>query len=328
VTVVLGIDGGGTKTHAVLADGSGALLGVGRSGPSNWEDVGVDAAGDALLEAAGEAAQAAGIGPGEVDGASIGLAGVDWASDHERLASALARLGLNGPSELVNDAFVALRAGANHPWGIVVIAGTGAIAAGRNQRGEEFRTHGQGRLLGDFGSGTDVAEEGIRAVAEAQTEIGPQTSLSSTLPALAGAASPEAFLEAVSRASTSVEAFAAPVLEAAEAGDMAARSIVERAGSSLGLAAGVVTRRLGMEEESVEVVLSGGLFRSASRLLVQSLERELRRQAPRAVTMRLEVPPVVGAALRAMELLGSEPAGAVHLRLSLEVIKTLHYELA
>src|SRR5204862_1015089 len=126
-----------------------------------------------------------------------------------------------------------------------------------------------------FGSGTDVAEEGIRAVAEAQTEIGRQTSLSSTLPALAGAASPEAFLEAVSRAPTSVEAFAAPVLEAAEAGDMAARSIVERAGSSLGLAAGVVTRRLGMEEESVEVVLSGGLFRGASRLLVQSLEREL-----------------------------------------------------
>jgi N-acetylglucosamine kinase-like BadF-type ATPase len=328
MTIVLGIDGGGTKTHAVVADAAGALLGMGRSGPSNWEDVGIDGAGAALGEAAREAAEAAGIGLGQVDGASLGLAGVDWASDQQRLSPVVTGLGISGPWELVNDAFVALRAGANHPWGIVVIAGTGAVAAGRNPRGEEFRTLGQGRLFGDFGSGTDVAEEAIRAVAEALTELGPPTTLSQSLPTLSGESSPEAFLEKMSRAPGSIDTFAAPVLEAAEHGDGPARSIVDRAGASLGLSAGLVARRLGLEDDAVEVVLSGGLFRSASRLLAQSLERELHRHAPRAVTMRLEVPPVVGAALRAMELLGTEPAGAVHLRLSLEVIKTLRYELA
>jgi N-acetylglucosamine kinase-like BadF-type ATPase len=328
MTIVLGIDGGGTKTHAVVADTGGALLGVGRSGPSNWEDVGLDGAAAALSEAATEAATAAGIGLDRVDGASLGLAGVDWTSDHDRLSPAVAALGVAGPWELVNDAFVALRAGANHPWGIVVIAGTGAVAAGRNPRGDEFRTLGQGPQFGDFGSGLDIADEAVRAVAEAFTEMGPPTTLSQTLPAVAGVDSPEAFLEKMSRSPIPVDTFAAPVLEAAEKGDAAARSIVDRAGSALGASAGLVARRLGIEDDAVEVVLSGGLFRGSSRMLVQSLERELHRRSPRAVTMRLEVPPVVGAALRAMELLGTEPAGAVHLRLSLEVIKTLRYELA
>ncbi len=81
-----------------------------------------------------------------------------------------------------------------------------------------------------------------------------------------------------------------------------------------------------MEPSPVEVVLAGGVFRSQSRLLLPALERELRRTVPQAVTVRLEVPPVVGAALRAMELVGLHPLGPVHLRLSLEVIKTLRYE--
>jgi len=327
VTTVLGIDGGGTNTHVVVADASGALLGVGRSGPSNWEDVGVDGAGTALGEAVDAAIEQAGIDRKDLEGVSIGLAGVDWPSDHERLAPAIAGLGLGGRWELVNDAFVALRAGANHPWGVVLVAGTGAIAAGRNPDGQEFRTLGQGRAFGDYGSGTDLGEEATRIVAEAWTELGPPTSLSESLPALAGLPSAEAYLESMSRSPRVLDAAAGLVLEASDAGDGPARAIVERAGTSLGLAAGLVARRLGMADESVEVVLSGGLFRGSSRVLVQSLERELRRHAPRAVTMRLEVPPVVGAALRALELLGTEPGGAVHLRLSLEVIKTLHYEL-
>jgi len=327
VTTVLGIDGGGTNTHAVVAESSGALLGVGRSGPSNWEDVGIEGAGDAIGEAVDAAVEQAGIDRQAIEGVSIGLAGVDWPSDHERLAPAIERLGVNGRWELVNDAFVALRAGANHPWGVVVIAGTGAIAAGRNPDGQEFRTLGQGREFGDYGSGTDLGEEATRVVAEAWTELGPPTSLTESLPALAGEPSAEAYLESMSRSPRVIDQAAALVLEASEAGDGPARAIVERAGASLGLAAGLVARRLGMEEDAVEVVLSGGVFRGASRLLIQSLERELRRRAPRAVTMRLEVPPVVGAALRALELLGNEPGGAVHLRLSLEVIKTLHYEL-
>jgi N-acetylglucosamine kinase-like BadF-type ATPase len=122
-----------------------------------------------------------------------------------------------------------------------------------------------------------------------------------------------------------IDLFAPLVFEAAEAGDVVARTIAERAGGTLGATAGQVTRRLGMAELPVEVVLAGGVFRGGSRALIAAFEREVHRTAPNAIPTRLEVPPVVGAALRAMELTGATDLGEVHLRLSLDVIRSLGY---
>ena len=118
------------------------------------------------------------------------------------------------------------------------------------------------------------------------------------------------------------------VMQTAEEGDAVARGILEHAGASLGASAALVARRLGMEELPAEVVLAGGVFRSNSRALLSTFEMEVRRSVPRAAVARLEVPPVVGAVLRAMELAGAEPPIAVHLRLSLDVMKRLGYEVA
>ncbi len=326
MTVVLGVDGGGTKTHAVVAEDTGKLLGVGTGGVANWENVGLEAAGAAVRSAVREALGGAGLEPGRLSGASFGLAGLDWPSDLSRLGVIIESLSIPAPWELVNDAFVALRAGANNPWGVVVVAGTGSVAAGRNAGGEEFRTLGLGPMYGDWGSATEIAEAGVKAVAEAFTGAGPRTSLSDAFRRSFGVDSEAGFLERVSRDGIALESLATPVLEAAEAGDAVARSISEQAGAALGASAGLVARTLRMDSSPVEVVLAGGVFRSQSRLLLQAFERELRRTAPQAVTVRLEVPPVVGAALRAMELAGLHPLGPVHLRLSLEVIKTLRYE--
>ena len=116
------------------------------------------------------------------------------------------------------------------------------------------------------------------------------------------------------------------MLRAAEDGDSVAKEILERAGTSLGEAVAAVVARLEMEELQFEVVMAGGLFRGGSRSLHAAFEREVKRAAPKAMLVRLEVPPVVGAVLRAIELASAEPAAGTHLRLSLEVIKTLNYE--
>jgi N-acetylglucosamine kinase-like BadF-type ATPase len=328
VSVFLGVDGGGTKTHAVVADGAGTPLGVGVSGASNWEDVGLDGAVATVGAAVEEAFRQANLGPSDATAAVFGLAGLDWESDRQRLAIVPESLGLTCEWLTVNDSFVALRAGANHPWGIVVIAGTGAVAAGRHPEGQEFRTLGLGPIYGDYGSASEIGEAAMRAVAEWFIGLGGATALTEALCLHAGVDTPQELLERFSRSQEPLDPIARVVMKVADEGDPTAKSIAERAGTGLGARAALVARKLSMQQLPVEVVLAGGVFRSANRALMSAFEMELRRTVPRAAVARLEVPPVVGAVLRAMELAGMEPPGAVHLHLSLEVIKHLGYEFA
>ena len=156
MTLVLGIDGGGTKTHAVIADAEGAVRGFATSGPANWEVVGLRGAGESLREATRRALQAAEPKSGDLRAAALGLAGIDWDSDTPRMAAEADQLGLTCPAEVTNDSFIALRAGTADGVGVVVIAGTGAISAGRSRDGRTFRTLGQEAEFGDTGSASDV----------------------------------------------------------------------------------------------------------------------------------------------------------------------------
>jgi N-acetylglucosamine kinase-like BadF-type ATPase len=304
VRAVLGVDGGGSKTHALVADERGEVLGFASSGRSNWEDTGLEAAGAALAEATGGALAAAQVPPGALAASAFGLAGLDWDPDRPMLGALLDPLGLAGPRRLENDSFIALRAGASRPFGVVVIAGTGHVAAGRDPAGRTVRTLGLGPMYGDFGSATDVAEEAVRAVADAYTGRGPATSLSRLLPPLAGCASAEQLLQRLSRGLVPLPEAAPLVLQEAEAGDPACRQIVLHAGASLGESAAVVARRLGLGGQRFELVMAGGLFRSRNRLLEGALVDTLHREAPLAVPVHLTCRPVVGAALDALDLAG------------------------
>ena len=301
---VLGVDGGGSKTHALVADERGEVLGFASSGRSNWEDTGLEAAGAVLAEAIGGALAAAQVPPGALAASAFGLAGLDWDPDRPVLGALLDPLGLAGPRRLENDSFIALRAGASRPFGVVVIAGTGHVAAGRDPAGRTVRTLGLGPMYGDFGSATDVAEEAVRAVADAYTGRGPATSLSRLLPPLAGCASAEQLLQRLSRGLVPLPEAAPLVLQEAEAGDPACRQIVLHAGASLGESAAVVARRLGLGGQRFELVMAGGLFRSRNQLLEGALVDTMARQAPQAVPVHLTCRPVVGAALDALDLAG------------------------
>jgi N-acetylglucosamine kinase-like BadF-type ATPase len=312
MTIVLAVDGGGSKTHLAICDESGAVLGAATAGPSNWETVGLRGAADTIGDAFEKALAASGVRRDQIEAAAFGLAGVDWPSDVDRLTTALASLRLTCPMTLVNDSFIALRAGAQAPWGVVVIAGTGTVVAGRNRAGETFRTLGLGRLLGDDGSASDVAEQVVRAVARAYVGRAPATSLTEGLRALMGAGSVEEMLEEYSRGGEP-ELDAAPLaLEQAARGDAVAVGIIEWAAGELGNAAATVAGRLGMDGEPYELVLSGGLFRGGGELL----ETLISRAVPTALLTRLEVPPVSGAVLMALELIGGRPAPDVQERCS------------
>jgi N-acetylglucosamine kinase-like BadF-type ATPase len=312
MTVVLGVDGGGSKTHLAICDQTGAVLGAATSGPSNWETVGLRGAADTIGDAIEKALAMSGLRRGQIEAAVFGLAGVDWPSDVNRLESALAPLRLECPTTIMNDSFIALRAGARAPWGVVVIAGTGTVVAGRSRQGETFRTLGLGRLLGDEGSASDVAEQVIRAVARAYIGRGPATSLSEGLRKLTGADTVVQMLEEYSRGGEG-ELNAAPLaLEHAAHGDAVAIGIIEWAASELGGGAATVAGRLQLDGAPYELVLSGGLFRGGDELL----ETLISRAVPTALLTRLEAPPVTGAVLMALEGVGGRPTPDVHERVS------------
>ncbi len=307
MTLVLGVDGGGRKTHAVVADESGALVGAGEAGTSNWEVVGADGASGAVRTAVGAALEAAGVGVGGLTATVFGLAGLDWPTDARRLDAVAEAAAPGVLRRIVNDAFLALRAGTSESWGVAVIAGTGTIAVGRDPVGTEFRTVGEGRAFGDFGDEFDVSELAVRAAADQYTGRGPATMLTEMLCERLGEPTVGALLEHLARSDPSLRQPALQnltpmVLAATEAGDLVARTVLERIGQALGEAAGVVARRLDLTNLPVEVVLAGGLFRTPNRYLLDELELGVRRTAPRAEIRHLTAPPVVGAALMALEV--------------------------
>jgi N-acetylglucosamine kinase-like BadF-type ATPase len=316
VTLVLGVDGGGTKTHAVIAGADGTVRGFATSGPANWEVVGLRGAGESLREAVGRALKAAGASVGDVAASAFGLAGIDWDSDLPRMTAEVDGLGLSAPVEVTNDSFIALRAGTASGIGVVVIAGTGAIAAGRSPGGRTFRTLGQGAEFGDTGSASDVSDAALLAVANAYTGRGPRTELTELLCTLYGCRSAAELLERASRGDERSRSAAPTVLRAADGGDEVAEGIVRWAGRVLGESALLAARTLDMTSTEFEIVLAGGLFRGDSTLLLDTLAATVHAEAPAARLVQLDTAPVAGAALRALDLTdgGVSPQAAERLR--------------
>lgn len=307
MSVLVGVDGGSRMTYAIVVDAEGRLLGAGDAGASNWERAGEEGMPTTIGTAVDAALEQAAVAAANVAAAVFGLAGVDWPSDAPRIDALLEDRVPLSPRRVVNDAFAVLRAGASESWGIGLVAGTGTVAVGRDPLGNEFRTIGEGRVFGDFGDEFDVSDLAVEAVANAYTGRGPATLLTEMLCERLGEGSAQALLERLARQdpfgrSPDLQNLTPMVLAAADGGDLVARDVLERIGRALGESAGLVARRLNLSNLPVEVVFSGGLFRTPNRYLLDELELGVRRTAPRAELRQLTCPPVVGAALLAMEL--------------------------
>jgi N-acetylglucosamine kinase-like BadF-type ATPase len=317
MSAILGVEGGGSHTHAVVVSPSGELLGAGANhDPSNWEDVGIEAAGASIKSCVRAALSSAGVDATDVAASVFALAGVDFPIDELRLSGVPEALGLGTSFQLMNDAFAALRAGTDLPFGVAVAAGTGSIVAGRNPQGATFRTLGLGPLFGDWGSASEVSEAGVSAVADAYTGRGPETELTASLCEAAGVESVVDFLEGAGRMRIDTVVFAPAVVGAAQGGDAVARGILRRAGEMLGAATVHVVRTLEMAGVEFDLVCAGGLLRSGNRDLVEALSSTVTDAAPGASLIYLTDPPVVGSALLALEATRQTPAPEVRTSLA------------
>jgi len=257
---VIGIDGGGTATRALLLDERGTELGRGDAGPSLADRDGCPVEIEALAAAAERAGRQAGVAL-PVAGLCAGLAGVGREEERADVEAALAARGIASQTRVVTDAEAALYDAFADGPGILVISGTGSIAWGRAEDGRQARAGGWGPLIGDEGSGYDIGLRGLRAVLRAADGRGSETELSAQFAARLATAGPDDLLRWTARAAKSEIAGLAPlVCEAAGAGDPVAAAIVGGAIAALTNHVAALLTRLGPWSALPGLALGGGLL--------------------------------------------------------------------
>lgn len=294
--LVVGIDAGGSKTRAFAVDRDGAVVGRGAGGGANLLSS-PDPAGSIA------AALAESLGSAKPEAVVLSCSGGDRPADRERGRAILTQL--LGPTvriDVTHDAIAALYAGNPAGCGVVLISGTGSIAFGRNDEGQERRAGGWGYLIGDEGSAVWLGLEGLRAAAHHADGRGAGTAITAHVLRELGAGS---FMEVIPQLygrphpAPAILAAVRAVGRAAAEADAIAASIVQRGAHSLARAASVVAAELRLGDGPV--YLAGGAFES-----LPSLERAVRGELlsilPRATVEPVSEEPAMGAARLAMRL--------------------------
>lgn len=298
---MLGIDAGGTKTVALLADANGVVLGEGRAGGANLQAHGELEVEKVLHHVIDLALEGHGATPAAV---CLGLAGVDRDGDGAVIRSIMRRLGFRERTLIVNDALVALVAGvplqqgrATVSQGVVLISGTGSIAYGVNSRGQAARAGGWGTSLGDEGSGYWIGRRALKAVARDADGRGPRTRLTPLVLAHFSLSRPEQLVSEIyddAKGKPAIASLGQTVEQARAEGDVVATEIMRKAADELALAAASVVARLEMRGEQFPILLSGGMIRGAQWLAAEVTTR-LAEVAPRSSVIALDREPAMGA---------------------------------
>ncbi|MFF2325669.1 MULTISPECIES: N-acetylglucosamine kinase [unclassified Streptomyces] len=313
---VLAIDAGNSKTDVALIGADGTVLSTARGGGFQPPVVGVEAAVDMLGAAVGRALELSGAPDGPVTHVSACLANADLPVEEEQLAAALRARGWGSTVAVRNDTFAILRAGVDEPRGVAVVCGAGINCVGMVPDGRTARFPAIGRISGDWGGGSGLAEEAMWFASRSEDGRGEPTELARTLPAHFGLGSMYALIEELhlGRIESERRYELTPVLFAtAAAGDAVAGALVDRLAGEVVTMASVALRRLGLLDEEAPVVLGGGVLAARHPRLDDRIAELLTIRAPKAVVRVVTEPPVLGAALLGLDHTGA--AAGVHARL-------------
>jgi N-acetylglucosamine kinase-like BadF-type ATPase len=309
---VLGVNGGGTRTVALVANEKGRVLGRGEGGPANYHATGLADVSEAITHAATTAIEDAGLVGQALSAAFFAISGVDRPTERQVMAGLIARTGLTCPIHLDHDAVSALAGATGGLPGVVVMAGSGSIAFGEDRKGNRARAGGYGPLLGDEGSGYDIGRKALMAALRAEDGRSPATVLTDRF-------KQRFMLERMPEVINLVYGNPAPmqrpeiaglapvVVDAAREGDAMAREILRIAGRELGLAAAAVLQKLDWDdEEPVLVAGTGGVF-AAGNILALPMQQVIRSACPQAQMCQPKHTAAYGAVLLALQSLGIHP---------------------
>ncbi len=295
---IIGIDGGGTKTIGILATGTGQHLAQVQSGPANYHVVGEARTQAVLEDIVGELYEKAGVPSGNSVRFCLGMAGLGRSADREVIGRICDELGICQNRVLTHDAHIALVGGTEKQEGVIVISGTGAIVYGINADGREARASGWGYLLGDEGSGYDIAIKGLQAVTRAADGRGDRTELTDRiLNRLELNEPPELIRWAHAASRDTIAQLTEVVFDTARTTDAVAGCIVDEATDELACAAVSVIEQLKFTEP-FDIVLSGGNLIHQT-MFADKLRHRFARIQPEASVQLPKHEPAYGAVLLA-----------------------------
>ena len=318
---ILAVDGGASKIDAALVGADGSVLAAARHRAFANFNFGHEPPLDALGEAIRRVAAEARIPKGSGRAARIGLfclAGADLPLDDRRIAKQVRSCGWVDTVLLRNDTFAILRAGTDRGWGVGVVCGSGLNCAGVGPDGRVVRFPALGELSGDLAHGGGWLGRAALGVAlRARDGRGRRTALETLVPEHFGMRRPQAVMEALYTQELDPQRMlelAPIVFKAAHAGDEESRRLIAMLADEIVATAGAAIRRLHLSRHAFDVVLGGGIFRSRDGLLMHRIRDGIEAIAPEASLTRLEAPPLVGAALLALDSIQAGAAAKARLR--------------
>lgn len=330
VTYYLGIDGGTTRTKAVVGDDAGRIVGSGEGGGSNYQVVGLEAAVSGITGAVLGALTAAGLSISQVERAVFGLSGMDLPMHREELDAALTTAFPGLVFDLVNDTWIMLKAGTDKGWGIALVCGGGANACACNRDGAWVTLRGLGYESGLRGGGLDMLRDILHYAFLSHDGTGSKSVLEQTVLNVTGAPDYDTlqllFLEAAQDTAGHGEllhralAIVPLVFDGATAGDEACKRILMLQADSLAEGITGLVHKMGFERETVDVVLGGSVFGGSNPTFVDRLTLLIHDVAPHA---RLRLPlldPVLGAYAMALQAMGKFDTTTMYATLASQIV--------
>ncbi len=297
--LVLGVDGGGTKTLAWLAEcdkqGEARILGRGTAGSSNIVAVGLELALENLALSVEQAFADARLAITPLAAGVFALAGSGTAEAQRQILDFLEQQFSIASTEVIHDGQAVLQAGTPDGWGIAMIAGTGAVAYGKNQQGESAVVGGWGYWFGDEGSAYWIGQAALRAVSQAADGRAQQTKLTEAVLQRLESSDPRAMLTALSSQGDTrlaIAELAALVNELAQQGDAIAHNIVRLAAQNWCQHIRCLNQKL-MPGRPFPLALAGGVL-CESQLARDELQQQLEANAVVTTTVKLVPEPVLG----------------------------------
>lgn len=306
---VIGIDGGATKTTAVLADLNRNILAEKFSGPANFLIIGTEKVAKTISDLILDVCNEAEVNINNIEVVCIGLTGAGRESDAEKIKKAIQDYWSTAYSTpikniiVTSDARIALEGAFSGRPGIILIAGTGSIIFGKDRSGMLYRVGGFGRYIGDEGGGYSIGRLGLQAVAKSMDGRGPETKLLDILKTQFGINSPEDLINKVYQENLDFAAVAPLVIQCAEEGDEACREILRREAEELVLHIKAIKDKIRVR--TVYISFIGGLLSGEN--YYSKLLRKIILQKIEGVNVILpEHPPAYGAILMAMDAIENE----------------------
>ena len=293
--IFLGIDGGGSKTSCLIGD-EDSILGAGAAAGSNVVRVGERQAGESLSAAIRQACTAAKITPAQIERTCVGIAGAARPEIAGVVRGFVSEI-VSGEVEVVGDMVIAMEAAFGSGPGVIVIAGTGSIAYGRNSAGQIARAGGWGFAISDEGSGHWIGRSAVAALMRACDEAGVETTnvlLESIMKSWAVTTREQLVVAANGNPAPDFAALLPVLLSASDAGDVTARMVLTQAGVELAGLAKIVIGRIFGNGGAVPAAVSGGVF-SSCEVVRQVFYDSLRAEYPKVLPSPNLVDPAKGA---------------------------------